>query len=201
MPIQCAADRRCNGTPMFCVDPLARDSVLPRIDSHLRGIQTSDRSPIRSLTVHRSTWPDRRDCALGDTVLQVEIIVEIPLEAIGPISELLPNIKAGNLRALGITTRTRSPQLPEVPPIDAALPGYDVSVWSGLMVPAQTPPDVVAKINAAVNKLLQDPEVQKTIIAQGAQVAGGTAADFNQMIAVEVEKADRLVKISGAAID
>ncbi len=121
--------------------------------------------------------------------------------AIGPISELLPNIKAGNVRALGISTRTRSPYLPDAPPIDETLPGYDLSVWSGLMAPALTPPDVVAKINAAVNKSLQDPEIQKTIAAQGAQAVGGTAAEFNQTMGVELEKADRLVKISGAAVD
>lgn len=120
---------------------------------------------------------------------------------VSTLPEVLPHLKAGNVRALGITTRGRSPFLSDVPPIDEALPGYDYGTWSGLMAPALTPPDVVAKMNAAVNKVLLDQEVQKTIAGLGSQIVGGTAASFGQMIGVELEKMARLVKVSGAVVD
>ena len=88
----------------------------------------------------------------------------------------LPFIKSGKLRALGVTTRTRSQALPDLPTVaEQGVPGFDVSVFFGVVAPAGTPADVIAKLNHAFADALQQPSVRKTLQAQGLEFAGSTA--------------------------
>ena len=102
---------------------------------------------------------------------------------------LAPQIRAGKLRAIGITTAKRANVLPDVPTIaESGVPGFDVSSWNGVHVPAGTPPDIIAKLNAAFNKILVDPEVMKQLVDAGYEIVGGEPAKFSTFVASELEK-------------
>jgi len=119
----------------------------------------------------------------------------------GPLVEVLPHIRGGKVKALGITTKKRSPLLPEVPTIAELLPGYEVALWNGILAPAKTPADIVDKLNEAVVKVLKQPEVKARLAEQGSEPVGNSPAEFKQFIAAEVGKWKELVRISGAKIE
>ncbi|WP_219218750.1 tripartite tricarboxylate transporter substrate binding protein [Variovorax boronicumulans] len=118
-----------------------------------------------------------------------------------PLVEVLPYIDSGKLRALGVTTKARSPRLPDVPAIHEALPGFDVVLWNGVFAPAGTPAAVVTRLNTAIAKILQDPGMRKVLADQGSTPVGNTPAEFKANLAVEIDKWGKLVKLSGARVD
>lgn len=124
------------------------------------------------------------------------------IEAIfSPLVDVLPHIRSGRLKAIGVTTRTRSAQLPDTPAINEALPGYEVTLWNGILVPAKTPPEIVTRLNAAINKILEQPDTKKLLAEQGSEPAPGTPAQFRDFIAKEIPVWKRLVEVSGASAD
>ncbi len=118
-----------------------------------------------------------------------------------PLVDVLPHIRSGRLKAIGVTTKGRSEQLPTTPAINEALPGYEVTLWNGILVPARTPPEIVNRLNAAINKILSQPETKKLLAEQGSEPAPGTPAQFRDFIAREVPVWKRLVEVSGASAD
>jgi len=118
-----------------------------------------------------------------------------------PLVEVLPYIDSEKLRPLGVTTKTRSSRIPNVPAIDEVLPGYEVVLWNGILAPAKTPEPIINKLAAAIKKVVNDPEVQKTFAEQGSKGVGSTPAEFKDLIAVEIPKWGRLVQISGAKVE
>ena len=112
-------------------------------------------------------------------------------------------IKGGKLRALAVTSLQRSTALPDVPTVaESGLPGFEASSWFGLLAPAGTPKDAVAKVNGEVAKWLATPEAKKKLAAQGAIVASGlTPEDFSRHIATETTKWHKVVKESGAKVE
>lgn len=118
-----------------------------------------------------------------------------------PLVEVLPYIETGKLRALGVTTKARSPRLPNVPAVSEVLPGYEIVLWNGVFAPASTPQPVVDKLNAAIRKVLQDPVVRKTLAEQGSTPVGNSPAEFKQVLGTEIDKWGKLVKLSGARVD
>ena len=114
----------------------------------------------------------------------------------------LPQIKAGKLKALAVTSAQRSTALPDVPTvIESGLPGFEASSWFGLLAPAGTPKDIIAKLNGEVAKWLATPEAKEKLAAQGAIPAGLSPDDFTRHIAAETVKWQKVVKDSGAKVD
>ena len=117
-----------------------------------------------------------------------------------PLVEVIQQVRAEKLKALGITTAKRSPLLPEVPTILELLPGYEVALWNGLLAPAKTPPDIIDRINRATIEALRSPEVKAKLAEQGSEPVGNTPAEFKAFIDSELVKWRRLVEISGATV-
>lgn len=115
----------------------------------------------------------------------------------------LPQIKAGKLKALAVTSRQRSAVLPDVPTVEeaAGLKGFDATSWFGLLAPAGTPADIVNRIQQEVAKSLGTPAVKEKLLSQGAIPSADTPADFAKHIAEEHRKWAKVVKDSGAKVD
>jgi tripartite-type tricarboxylate transporter receptor subunit TctC len=113
----------------------------------------------------------------------------------------IEHIRAGKLRALGVTTAKRSPALPDVPTVADTVPGYEASAWFGMGAPKETPPEVVNKLNKAINAALADPNIQARLADLGGIVMAGTPADFGQVIVDETEKWAKVVKAAGVSIE
>jgi tripartite-type tricarboxylate transporter receptor subunit TctC len=114
----------------------------------------------------------------------------------------LPFIKAGKLRALAVTSGARAAALPDLPTLaESGLPGFEASSWFGVLAPAGTPRDIVAKLNGAIAGWLASPEAKEKLLAQGAIAAGGAPEDFARHIGAETSKWAKVVKASGAHID
>jgi tripartite-type tricarboxylate transporter receptor subunit TctC len=115
----------------------------------------------------------------------------------------LPHIKAGKLKALAVTSAQRSAALPELPTIAeaAGLKGYEASSWFGLLAPAGTPADVVARVQQETAKALNLPSLKERLVAQGAIPSGMSSAEFASMIGAETRKWAVVVKASGAKVD
>jgi tripartite-type tricarboxylate transporter receptor subunit TctC len=114
---------------------------------------------------------------------------------------LTPQVKAGRLRALGVTGAKRSTAFPEVPAINESVPGYEVVNWFGVVAPAGTPKPVIIRVNAELNKALQVPDLVKTLNAQTAEAVGGTPEAFGSVIKSDYAKWQKVVKQSGARVD
>ena len=115
---------------------------------------------------------------------------------------VLPQVQAGRLKALAVTSSTRSPAAPELPTIaEAALPGYSVTNWIGFFAPAGTPRDVVVKLNAEVVRVMQAPEIQKRLLNEGAKFTPWTPDEFAGFVKSEIAKWAKVVKEAGIRVD
>ena len=107
----------------------------------------------------------------------------------GAVTSALPHVRSGKVRALAVLTDTRSPVLPEVPTLaEAGLENVDVRKWLGLLAPAGTPPEVVTRLNRALNEILRDPEVRAWMDRQGLEGIGGTPDDFDRVLRADFVK-------------
>lgn len=117
---------------------------------------------------------------------------------IGGISGVLPQAKSGKVRALGVTGSKRSSQLPHVPTIaEAGVPGYEVVTWFGVVVPADTPKDVIGKLNGIIFKVVGETEMKSYLIGQGLEPATSTPQQFGQLIRSEIPKFAKIIKAAG----
>ncbi|OYU98568.1 MAG: MFS transporter [Burkholderiales bacterium PBB5] len=118
------------------------------------------------------------------------------------VTPVLPHIKAGKLRALAVTTARRSGALPDVPTLEeAGLKGFDIGTWFGVLAPAATPKEVVARLNAEMVKIIKSPDFGKRMAEIGAEPIGNTSEQMAQQIKVETEKFARLVKEAKVVIE
>jgi tripartite-type tricarboxylate transporter receptor subunit TctC len=122
--------------------------------------------------------------------------VDLMFDAVPTMSE---HVRAGKVKALGTTGLTRSAVLPDVPTIaESGVPGYEATIWLGLMAPQATPPAIVAKLNAEVQKIVSNPDIAKAWKAQGATPMAMSVAEFTRYLNDDIVKWARIVKISGA---
>ena len=120
----------------------------------------------------------------------------------GDVLVLLPQIEAGKIRALAVTSKARLPILPDVPTLnEAGLEGFEALSWQGIFAPAGTPPELVEKLSAAVNRAMQSPDIKDYFAARGFIVEGTTPEAFKTFIASEVKKWTPIVKSSGVQAD
>ena len=119
------------------------------------------------------------------------------------LANALPNVRAGRLRALAVTTLARSPAMPDLPTIaESGLPGFDLTTWFGLMVPAGTPPEIVIKLNAGIARALNAKDMRERLEKMGAEPpADNTPEHFAAFIRAEAAKYAKVVKESGARVE
>jgi tripartite-type tricarboxylate transporter receptor subunit TctC len=139
---------------------------------------------------HKSSG-DARNSVLGGHV-------QMMLDA---ISTMAPNVKEGRVRALGTTGKKRSSVLPEVPTIDeAGLPGYEATIWLGIMAPTGTPEPIVTKLNGEINKILERSDVKAAWAKQGVETLSMTPAEFDAYLRKDIEKWANVIKVSGIKV-
>jgi tripartite-type tricarboxylate transporter receptor subunit TctC len=113
----------------------------------------------------------------------------------------MAQIKAGRIRALGVTTKERVASIPDVPTIGETVPGYEVSVWFGISGPKGIPPDIVAKLNTAINAVLAKPEIKARFHDLGGEVMPLSSAEYGKLVADETVKWAKVVKSAGLKVE
>src|SRR5437773_922865 len=137
----------------------------------------------------------------GSSGARTDIIggqVQMMFDAVTTMSE---HVKAGQARALGTSGKTRSTVLPDVPTVAETVPGYEATIWVGLVAPKGTPPAIVNRLNAEITRIVSRPDVRRDWGAQGAVAMTMTPDEFGKYIADDIVKWERIVKISGAKPD
>jgi tripartite-type tricarboxylate transporter receptor subunit TctC len=120
----------------------------------------------------------------------------------GGVVALLPKVRAGKLRALAVSTKTRAQGAPDIPTIaESGLPGYDVRGWYGVVAPAKTPRDLIGTLNAVLSGVLKRADVVNTLSANGAEVVGGTPEAFGAYIDSEIVRWAKVLKQTGIRAD
>jgi tripartite-type tricarboxylate transporter receptor subunit TctC len=159
---------------------------------HLAGELFNRRAGVKIQHVaYKGAGPALNDVLGG----QVPIMFDI-------IASSLPNIAAGKLRPIAVTSAKRSTALPNVPTLaELGMTGYEFSAWHGISVPAATPKPVVAKLNETLNVIFADPVIKKRWEAIGSPVIGGTPEQFGALVLTETVRLGRIVKESGAVAD
>ncbi|MCS4296268.1 tripartite-type tricarboxylate transporter receptor subunit TctC [Comamonas sp. BIGb0152] len=118
-----------------------------------------------------------------------------------PMVEVLPFIESGKLQALAVSTKERSARLPQLPTVAEVLPGFEIALWNGVLAPAATPPAIISKLAAAIQKVVADPDVRKLLADQGSVPIGNTPDEFKKALGPEINKWARLVKLTGAQVE
>lgn len=120
----------------------------------------------------------------------------------GGMSAAVPHVRSGKLRALAVTSRKRSPAVPDVPTVaESGLPGYDVSTWFGVLAPSQSAAHAVSKLNAAIIELLKGADVRERFSPLGLEPAGSTPGEFGAHVRSEVVKWRKVVRDAGLRVD
>lgn len=159
---------------------------------HLFGEQLKSVAAIKLLQVpYKGAAPALAD-VMGDSV-------DV---AIMSVPSVLGLVRGGKLTPVAVTTARRSPMLPDTPSLaEAGIQGVDAGVWLGLFAPAGTPPAIIARLNAEVNKVLAMPDVREKILTGGASVVGGTSEDFAAFVRADYERWGKAVRESGVKVE
>lgn len=159
---------------------------------HLAGVMFNTANKINIVHVpYKSTAQAITDLTSG----QVQVMYP-------SMTAVLPHILAGKLKGIAITTRQRSPLMPTLPTVaESGVPGFEASIWNGVLAPAGTPKPIVARLNAAIVRILESPDVKERIMAMGALPSTSTPDQLSAFIASEITKWGKAIKDSGARID
>ncbi|NYT77490.1 tripartite tricarboxylate transporter substrate binding protein [Alcaligenaceae bacterium] len=141
----------------------------------------------------------------GSAPAMVDVIAGNAQVVLDLMFSALPQVQSGKLRAVGITSKLRSPLLPDVPTIAESnvpgLEGFDAEVWNGLMAPAGTPKPIIDRLNAELKTALADPEIKQRLDAQGFPANWSTPSDFGALIKADIARWAEVVKVSGARVE
>ncbi len=160
--------------------------------SHLAGALFGSLAAIKIVHVpYKGGNPAMIDVIAG----QIQMLFSTLLQA-------APHVKSGRLRALAVTTPKRWSGVPELPTmVEAGVPGYEVTQWYGVLAPARVPPDVIARLNKELTRILRDPEVAKRLAADGAEAVGSTPEEFGAHVRSEVAKYAKIIGQIGLKAD
>ena len=138
----------------------------------------------------------------GDTPMIIDLVAGRVSLAFGTAVAFLPYVQKGALNALAVTNAKPSPVAPNLPTVaESGLPGFEALQWFGILMPAGTPPEIVARLNAELLKVLRIPEVRERLQSMGIEIAGNSPAEFAAFMRSETMKWGRIVKASGAKVD
>jgi hypothetical protein len=134
-------------------------------------------------------------CGTSDDICLTNVITGQVEVSVGTLIQTLPHIRSGKLKALGVGSQKRSPVLPNVPTIsEAGVPGYDGSVWWGILAPAGVPEPIILKLNSTIAEILREPEMVKRLANEAAEPIIDTPAAFGKRIASDIQKWTRIAK-------
>jgi tripartite-type tricarboxylate transporter receptor subunit TctC len=133
----------------------------------------------------------------GETPALTDLIAGRVQVTFNPLPASIEFIKTGTLRALAVTTTTRSEILPDVPSLSDFVPGYEASTWYGVGAPKNTPVEIIDRLNKEINAALVDPKISSRLVALGGMLLSGSPADFGKLIADETTKWAKVVKFAG----
>jgi len=134
----------------------------------------------------------------GSTFAHPDLIAGRTSIMFDTITAVQPHLKSGALKALAVTTATRAESLPDVPMVaESGLPGFDTSTWGGILAPARTPKAVIAKLNAEINKALDQPDVREKLAGAGIKAQGSTAQQLGDFVQAEMVKWAKVTKDAG----
>ena len=136
---------------------------------------------------YKGSAPALVDLAAGQTQFMIDTM-----------NTVLPYVRDGRLRALGVASLKRSELLPDIPTLAETVPGFEAAAWQGVVVPAHTSPEIIARLNQELNKALQHPDVRTKLALQGADILGGTPAQYAAYIRSEIPRWSKAVKDSNA---
>jgi tripartite-type tricarboxylate transporter receptor subunit TctC len=114
---------------------------------------------------------------------------------------IIQHIRSGSLRAIGVTTAERSPQLPDVPAIGETVKGYEASALFGMGAPKNTPKEIIAKLNSEINTLIKEPDMAKRLVELGGEPRAQTPEAFGEEIKAETEKWKKVVEFAGLKVE
>jgi tripartite-type tricarboxylate transporter receptor subunit TctC len=133
--------------------------------------------------------------ALTDTISgQIQMTISV-------VPMVMPTVKSGKVRALGVTSQQRTPLAPDLPAIAEFVPGFEAIGWYGLVAPAKTPPDIVAKLNTELVKLMGSADFRERLSTMGAVPYGTSSQEFGTHIRSEIDKMRRIIKTAGVKPD
>ena len=157
--------------------------------THLASAMMSTQTGVQTQHIpYKGSAPGLVDLAAGQTQFMIDTM-----------NTVLPYVRDNRLRGLAVTSSKRSALMPELPTLaEAGLPGFEAAAWQGIVVPTGTPPEIIQKLNAEVNKALTNPDIRARLAAQGADILGGTSAEYAAYLRSEMPRWAKAVKDSGA---
>ena len=160
--------------------------------THLASAMMSSQLGLQTQHVpYKGSAPGLVDLASGQTQFMIDTI-----------NTVLPYVRDGRLRGLAVSSLKRSSVLPDLPTLnESGLPGFDAAAWQGVVAPAGTPVEIINRLNTELNKTLTHPDVKAKLALQGADVLGGTPAEYTNYIRSEMPRWNKAVKDSGARAD
>jgi len=137
----------------------------------------------------------------GDTTLIALLANEVQLSS-SSIRLVMPHVKGGRLKALGVTSAQRSPAIPDIPTVvEGGVPGYDMTAWWGVFAPAKTPKPIIAKLHEALAQELKRTDVRDRLAGVGVDTVGNTPAEFDALVRREITQWAKVIRDSGARVD